>query len=52
MGNRVEVVRGDQRIPCTVLNIKYFKHGETEVYVQAHDTTFATWVGISMIYPA
>jgi len=50
-GARVRVQRDDGFTPATVMNVRGYSHGMTEVYVQADDCSFAGWHGVDVVLP-
>jgi hypothetical protein len=50
-GERVRVVRGSETVPGTVLNVRAYAHGATEVYVRSDDGRWIAWVAVDSILP-
>lgn len=50
-GAKILLSRGGLNLPATVLNVRGYRHGETEVYAQSETGTFSGWFPISEVLP-
>lgn len=51
-GEKIRVVRGDETFVATVLNVRAYSHGMTEVYVRRDGPThYMGWVPVDVILP-
>lgn len=51
VGDRIQVIRGQELFPGVVLNVRLYAHGSTEVWAQCDDFKYAGWVALESVLP-
>lgn len=50
-GDSCLVVRGGKLLQATVLNVRYYEQGATEVYAMDKDQAFMGWITLESVLP-